>query len=840
MARKKKTYAKRKSVVKGKKGKVYEKVNSEKVYEVKVNQGYYNNNIKAFFNELLYFFSQIRMVYYNTKNSKIELKMGEERYSVNIGDKGVSEFLIWIFLRFYNEKAIKTIEIDAENLVGKGIMQKRYDKNMEIPGFKIENKVYSDKERIRKILDDSLDSVFIDEDVKEKLHLRYRKLYNCYDAMPDNSFFVRRWSICFLNIYYDILSYLLCENELLETEGVVEDILIPTLNLGIDDYKQEELPGVRMNAPVALAAFDLIYEKLDQFLFLEIDVERYENVVYNEIFLAKLHQLFRFYLVQGKGGCLYHAALPAYERERNNSPMTIPIRPLYSYNSYQGIRELRLADKILFEFEQRYCCKDQNVNHIDRSVAYRIVMIGDIIEEAMDELIAYIEKEIRLKDLYSDVRDIAMEFHVYTMRIDAGNVFRAENKEKKQYTCVRHPYNGQLHNADKLKKMIHEGDLFLFLDNCCLYKQKVESVHDDITFKQYISFDTYESSREKYVSNDLILKGKFMDLYQAMMMYAWDGKLGFLRKRLREDLMRFIQREIEIQDKVAYIYLSDNSAFGGLSWIEENMVRLEVYNQKEIGIIRFTKSKHEIFPVSYQPDQRKDIPMRMLVFNMWQFVKHLVLDYRVFFERNFLAEDECMLDQIYIALDYTQWTKGVWLSYWYKDRQKFKEENIKEFIDVIFRKNITGQKEDMYQGYLKKVFISFLYGAGKSVEDLLFLHLLKKKGSMIGEISWRDKKDKDNYNPAIKEYYDQNCKYIKKQNYWNAIEMFDRNGLNFVEQYVTLEAIKRAGRTENIMQQKSYVSQFLDDNMKVCMDMEYVDSPLYGNCQKIKKEYYLI
>ena len=50
--------------------------------------------------------------------------------------------------------------------------------------------------------------------------------------------------------------------------------------------------------------------------------------------------------------CLYHVALLAYQTEQNTD-MFLEMRNIKTYDSYEGVGELRLADKILYELEYR-------------------------------------------------------------------------------------------------------------------------------------------------------------------------------------------------------------------------------------------------------------------------------------------------------------------------------------------------------------------------------------------------------------------------------------------------------------------------------------------------------
>ena len=179
--------------------------------------------------------------------------------------------------------------------------------------------------------------------------------------------------------------------------------------------------------PMVLHAMNLVYDKLDKFLLLKTDEgKEMENCLYHEIFLAKLHQMFRFYLVQEENQemevvqadrraennreSLCQAALPASRKEYDHSALGVPVRNLSTYNSFQGIGELRLADKILYEAERRCTVGEDGKRSI-----YRITVFGDVRETAMKELFEYIEKQIRLKPEYTGIRKMEIQCSVYTL-----------------------------------------------------------------------------------------------------------------------------------------------------------------------------------------------------------------------------------------------------------------------------------------------------------------------------------------------------------------------------------------------------------------------------------------
>lgn len=823
---------------------------------------YRNDAMMSFFSELLYFYEEIRTLVQETGNRNISIQINEkEELLCRIGEEAVSERLVQAFFMFYRKsdgpEELHIVSMGLQN-GPEGAEKKRVYQKKIIKEFQIDDEkpgAVPDSKRIDNIIEE-LGTMFIDGQVCEKLKKAFSELksyysqpssgedsQNLYSSVPWNKFQAMK----VLEIYYGILTHFVCEDELTETEGIIEKVLIPTLSLGMINTRAGLKAGMYM--PMVLHAMNLVYDKLDKFLLLKTDEgKEMENCLYHEIFLAKLHQMFRFYLVQEENQemevvqadrraennreSLCQAALPASRKEYDHSALGVPVRNLSTYNSFQGIGELRLADKILYEAERRCTVGEDGKRSI-----YRITVFGDVRETAMKELFEYIEKQIRLKPEYTGIRKMEIQCSVYTLGSGSEKNFSVFGKETK-YHCVFLEYQGELLNRQKLKAILGSADLLFVLDSCDLYRTKIEKVTDKIIFRQRMSFSGYARNLKRDMPNDLVLEGRFGELYHALTMYACTNQLGFLRKKAKEEIVKFIRTEIESRkNKAAYIYISDIEAFQEMECIKENIVRIETYNQKEIGIIRFVKEDSQGLPEFFAPPAAEG-RKHLLVFNMWQVVKHIVLNQREYFKKLFLKDEEKnMLDQIYLALDYSDWKSGVEISYYSKEKDSFHRKEIQQFIFFVLQKAFGTGGKDIYQRYLKKVMISILYGAAKSTEDLLFVYLLKDREELFEEFRWRGGKEEseENYNPEIELYYNQNCKYTLKKNYWDLMRKFDCMDLNIIDKYTVFETIKKTSKKRKSGPDGNSVSRFLEEMLRVCEKVSYSDSMLYRNCLELRK-----
>ncbi len=69
--------------------------------------------------------------------------------------------------------------------------------------------------------------------------------------------------------------------------------------------------------------------------------------------------------------------------------------------------------------------------------------------------------------------------------------------------------------------------------------------------------------------------------------------------------------------KAAYIYVSDVSAIDSSDYMAENIIRKERYNEKEFLILQMTNRKEHAL-INTDDSQ-------IMVFNVWQIIKHTVL-----------------------------------------------------------------------------------------------------------------------------------------------------------------------------------------------------------------------
>lgn len=791
-------------------------------------KGYYKDGVIAFFCCLLKFFSAVRKC--SHEDRMITVKVNEKEYgSIDKTEFYISEKLTDIFFRLQEEKAGNLIvngqTCQVANLFGK-VDEKK---------FKIINQVKGDTQKLEG-MKKFLEKAFIEPELATEIKNKLDCIIKFYRNNEDNRLWYRNQIEQFLDMYYDALCYLIQKNEILEIEGVREKIVKPLLSLGIESTNQPEIEDLyaKMTSPMVLSAMKLVYERLDEFL--DLKCGELEEEIYQEIFLAKIHQIFRFNVTRENSDDLYYAALPAYKDDEEYA-LSIPVRSIKTYDSYQGIRELRLGDKILYELKQRFQLRsERDLSHkvYEWNGTFGIVLIGEIAAKPLKEMILYVERyrtAIFEKESKKNLRTESEISSCLKLRYTIiTNKEKPSNEEENPLYTVEWKEELNLVTTESLQSIMEKNDLIFLLDSCQLYNTKIKPIDDLIVFKQKFLLEKYTQYFTRTKFEDLVLQCKYADLYNALITYSIFGELGYLKKYAREDVIKFIKRNMANmveKQKTVYIYISDIDAFRALKCVQEHIVRIEKYNQKRIGIIRFADWDNTALPVHFETGKCNH---HIIVFTLWQFAKHCMINKRdVLASYMFDEEDEWRLKDSYIGIDYSDWQNKIKIIYWFECEEQEKErinEKMRSFIDEIVIKSLIGEEKNMYNRYMNQIFMSILYGNSKSIEDLIFLNILKKHSEKVKNVTMEPSK------ANLVSYFNWNCKYSYKKVFWEVIEAFDLLQSDSLEQYKVLNGIRsnqqyaKAGFTQNS------TKDLFDKIKQACESIHYTDSGLYENCMQ--------
>ena len=787
---------------------------------------YLGSGMNMFFENVLGLFDTIKNEYDNMSTRKIQLKCEKKPNAIIKIDTDTPNIaaILNYMVEYYREPYQILKECKGETIFLTTFTWKYAPSgklNFGLEGLSVNSgiakiKRYLDKAIVIKLNDiDSMKKLLTTFLSAESKIISEAQTMNCY--FPD----VKDIKKC-TDLFYKSIKFFMSHESFLEMEKK-ERVLCELLNIG--SYYDGEKYKTTIYAPRSLLVLPSIYKNLSLYLK-RTEQDEMLTKCNHSIFLAKLHQANRWYTlaVEKRKLCLYHVALPAYQSEQNTD-MFLEMRNIKTYDSYEGVGELRLADKILYELEYR----DKNQLDIGN---IRISIFGEVNYNPLLELIDYLNKVINIKYPYMKAK-YKLSFDIYTRKIDELE----ENKRISEYkNCVLKFYKKdekQFSIRKKIDKLIDDSDIIFLLDNSGIYNAVTYEAFDDggeyyknlQMLPDQISID---EDRE-----DFKIDKNFDELYNIAVTYGNFGKFGKIYKEAYDTLLGAFEQRCS-DEKVIYAYISDLDAFSQVYFNQEQYVRLEQYRDKEMGIIRFSKRKENLL--------KNSSSQKMIVFNLWQFVKHIAIHERMNFEEYFIYpsyRSKILLDQILIGIDYSLWIEEVVFSYTLDSKIDINKaiycERLEQFINNVIIPKFDSMSEISYESYYRKIFISFLYGDAKNVEDLLFLHIYQWHKIILGKSKLRER-----YTDEKQDLIDNKnveFKFSTKRFYQIAMKRFDST---FNNEYDRLNAYGTLRRESNMLfydYKKDDIKMILSNIKKACEAITYDRTILYRQCQEYLLRY---
>lgn len=787
---------------------------------------YLGSGMNMFFENVLGLFDTIKNEYDNMSTRKIQLKCEKKPNAIIKIDTDTPNIaaILNYMVEYYREPYQILKECKGETIFLTTFTWKYAPSgklNFGLEGLSVNSgiakiKRYLDKAIVIKLNDiDSMKKLLTTFLSAESKIISEAQTMNCY--FPD----VKDIKKC-TDLFYKSIKFFMSHESFLEMEKK-ERVLCELLNIG--SYYDGEKYKTTIYAPRSLLVLPSIYKNLSLYLK-RTEQDEMLTKCNHSIFLAKLHQANRWYTlaVEKRKLCLYHVALPAYQTEQTTD-MFLEMRNIKTYDSYEGIGELRLADKILYELEYR----DKNQLDIGN---IRISIFGEVNYNPLLELIDYLNKAINIKYPYMKAK-YKLSFDIYTRKIDELE----ENKRISEYkNCVLKFYKKdekQFSIRKKIDKLIDDSDIIFLLDNSGIYNAVTYEAFDDggeyyknlQMLPDQISID---EDRE-----DFKIDKNFDELYNIAVTYGNFGKFGKIYKEAYDTLLGAFEQRCS-DEKVIYAYISDLDAFSQVYFNQEQYVRLEQYRDKEMGIIRFSKRKENLL--------KNSSSQKMIVFNLWQFVKHIAIHERMNFEEYFIYpsyRSKILLDQILIGIDYSLWIEEVVFSYTLDSKIDINKaiycERLEQFINNVIIPKFDSMSEISYESYYRKIFISFLYGDAKNVEDLLFLHIYQWHKIILGKSKLRER-----YTDEKQDLIDNKnveFKFSTKRFYQIAMKRFDST---FNNEYDRLNAYGTLRRESNMLfydYKKDDIKMILSNIKKACEAITYDRTILYRQCQEYLLRY---
>lgn len=619
-----------------------------------------------------------------------------------------------------------------------------------------------------------------------------------------------------VDLFYMSLKYIMSCKTILEISDVRKNVLIELLKTG--SYIEDRKYKTTIYSPRSMIVLPEIYRNLAHYLS-KTKSDYILEKCNHSIFLSKIHQSNRWYNVVAKDQ-LYHVALAAYQMKQNTD-MFLQMRNIKEYDSYEGVGELRLADKLLYELKYRY-------EHKLSVEGIRVSVFGEINYYPMLELVEYINKAVNIK--YTKIRGkYSFLFKIYTRKKEEIKEEQRKILYKKCELEFCEKDKDQFKNNEKLELLVNNSDVIFLLDNSGIY--------DNFTYRNYEDKHNYYEDFQMLPSQIDVRKKRanfeidksFDELYNVVVTYSNFEKIGKIYKKACEGLLSQLQKKImnSKDEKIIYAYISDLDAFSEVYRNRQEYVRLEQYRDKYIGIIRLSKRNSIHLEVNSKN--------KMIVFNLWQFVKHIAIQERKFFEDYFIQpgyKGKILLDQILIGIDYSLWLDELVFSYTLDSKIDINKalycKRVEDFVNNIIIPKFDSMDDDIYEDYYRKAFVSFLYGDAKSIEDMLFIHIYQWHKIILG----KSRLEKNNTNKRKEILENKNVNYIfsTKRFYQITMENFDSTFNNEFDRLKAYGTLRRDVNLFTNANEKEEMRIMVSHIQKACENITYDRSILYRQC----------
>lgn len=663
--------------------------------------------------------------------------------------------------------------------------------------------------------------IFLEEDmkktVKEYLLASKSALQNLISSVDGKNPFPDYLLIEeYLTQYYELLkSVLRISDKLKDVKDIGSKFLQSILNVGMvfPEDNSLEYSYASLYAPAVLDGVARLYSALADYRKCAAEIKQEKiRKNYQEVLISKVLRYFKWFIVQDEKVMRLEIPAVLYGKEEIRWTLNIPIYPLENCNSYEGIGEVRLLDKVIYELERLN--KDEELNQ-----PYNIAVVGDIESRPMDQLCKLVKCFLREKGL----EDFQVNFKVLTYNKDAYE----HSDDVVTYEFER--YDRNLLRSDKLNNLLDQSDLIFLLDCCDLYNELGIEARDNNFIWQKVADDNYRKDYLDFARRkDYIRKGGFSDLIDELHIFNYSGEFGKWKKRLNISMLCYLcsycsERQNGKKEKSVYAYISDMEAFEKFNYKEQQIIRIENYNDKQVAIIKISDYEEEKLDAA---DKRK-----LIVFTVWQLIKHIAIrnidEFLTYFG---LPVDEArsmilFLRKVLIGVDYSEWPKSLKFYYqWPKDimESSIFEKRLRDCIENEMMPFFKDGVQNMFSEYFIKSFSSFLYSDAKNVNDMLFLHLFKNCHSVLKEVSLEGETLREGTAGEeidLSEYQNQKCKYSQKQYYYEMMKDYDTSSDNFTGKYIKLMRLEKS--------EPELGKEIFANIKRACEENSYTDSYLY-------------
>lgn len=710
---------------------------------------------------------------------------------------------------------------------------------------------------------DGLRKLLTDSFVSPELITRFESLIDVFEtsAVSVRCFFCNRDTASkddfvksateYLNAYFELMRCILLEWKALKRGVNYSAFLCSVLNIGclyeLNELDKHAVGIMTPMAPNYVAAVCAVLNQMDSLLKEHHDSNKYAPLrnddITREVLLTSVCRYMRWYTVSFDGKLCHVAARPYTENNFERTHLSLRICPLSSYSSFEGVRELRLFEKIKYELEFKQLYRRERVD----DSTFNILVAGDLSIKKFEELVSALKGwlENRQREVnWTQTKELNIDICAFSRNPDEASGYHEEysSSDRQRYGEIfvsSGNYDELFSSPSSFESLIRASDLVFFLDCKELYEKFAPMPHSDLSGLLELSAEETYSSLQRQLSRNnfsLSTSNRYYEFWNLIVGGAYfDSQPMFLKKAVNTAVLEKLESSLKAVDigcsgyqgfsTTAYVYFSDIEAAQKTHWIKDYFVRDEQNSGKQFSIMRYGEKRDEELKLAGGPGDR------IVVFNLWQFVKHIAVSQTEWVIRNLLKGTERLTDkeifeklyllsEILIGIDYRDWPNKV--ETWYgadSELERIVNHDVLEaYVNKIVLCCFRGDDMDGWVWRsVKRSIDSFLYSDAKNIDDMLFIYLYQSRFELLKTYPDEHAQYMDN----LKIAKGKGLKYSGKRYYMQIMHDYDTPARFFPNQYVKLEQMKY-GDLEPC--------DVFYNILQVCANNQYGESNLYKNC----------
>lgn len=608
------------------------------------------------------------------------------------------------------------------------------------------------------------------------------------------------------------------------------------LNLGCS-FRDVDSHVVGIVTPFAPRYLSAILETGE--LLAELDYQGADERLWAEVEILNtfVSRFLRWFLVSPDGTLCHAAVRPVTSFPQEWEDICVLIRPVTDYSSFEGISELRLFEKVKYELEWR--AEERRIEE-----PLRILIAGDIDADQIVKFGRMLEswlkswRESRSMDYWEPQITFSLFTDNCSFTSQTADSWEEYVQPLRWLRMAYYPMTNLFESPNSLERQVEKVDLLFFLDCRQLYEDfyVVNCSNLSAFFQQTVDLNltvVHQSASGHVLSPN----NPFFQIQNLLLGKLYGkGEAALLKKRVSTTWLNRIEPLLKPKNKMAYFYYSDLDAAQDLYWREDCFVRVEDYAGKCMAILRYGQREGTTL------DMAKGKKDKMIVFNLWQFIKHCNLhrvDHLInYFGLNSRLESDSvesiyLLSEILIGVNYADWPKTLRLTYSYPlDKAPFQGEyfagQLRTYMEMIIHPCFQRESTSIYYAYLRKCIASFLFSDARSVDDVLFVHIFKRHFTLLREVSLEREEDYG----KLDLLRPRKTSYSGKRFYQEVMSDYDEPYWYVADQQWKLSLMETSGQL--------LPCQVFQDIKTACEKNQYAGSDLYRNCTRWLKENHCI